>query len=52
MIPIQEMTKQTGITKDSPYANEFMYSASMLWGIILVIDTIYSWSYTFFPSKS
>ncbi|QQK81688.1 hypothetical protein HUG20_18390 [Salicibibacter cibi] len=42
---------ESGHYHTSPYANEFMYSVSMLWGIVLVVDTIYSWSYTVFPSK-
>lgn len=36
----------------SPYANEMMYNISMVWGIVFIIDFIYSWSYTICPSKS
>jgi hypothetical protein len=35
----------------TPYANDTIYGISMVWGIIFVIDFIYSWSYTVFPSK-
>ncbi|MBN6887943.1 hypothetical protein ACUXHY_002244 [Cytobacillus horneckiae] len=35
----------------SPYHKEAIYKISMMWGIAFVIDTIYSWSYTFFPKK-
>ncbi|WP_433958950.1 hypothetical protein [Cytobacillus horneckiae] len=35
----------------SPYHNETIYKISMMWGIVFVVDTIYSWSYTFFPKK-
>ena len=36
----------------SPYANEMMYNISMIWGLVFIIDFIYSWSYTIFPSKN
>lgn len=35
----------------TPYANETLYSISMVWGIVFVVDFIYSWSYTLFPSE-
>lgn len=38
------------ITK-TPYANETTYQISMLWGLVFIVDFIYSWSYTIFPSK-
>lgn len=34
----------------TPYANETVYGISMVWGLIFIIDFIYSWSYTIFPS--
>ena len=37
---------------ETPYANETLYTISMLWGLIFIVDFIWSWSYTFFPSKS
>lgn len=40
-----------GDFKTSPYANETLYSISMVWGIVFVVDFIYSWSYTIFPAK-
>ncbi|MED3646332.1 hypothetical protein P4475_05780 [Halalkalibacterium halodurans] len=40
-----------GTYEQSPYPNETIYSIAMLWGIIFVVDTIYSWSYTVFPKK-
>jgi hypothetical protein len=36
----------------TPYANEPIYRISMVWGLIFIIDFIYSWSYTIIPSKS
>lgn len=42
---------QTGNIDQSPYANESTYSIGMLWGLIFFIDFVWSWSYTFFPSK-
>lgn len=35
----------------TPYSNETIYGISMIWGLIFIIDFIYSWSYTVFPSK-
>lgn len=56
---IEEMIKyitdlswiESGSYKDSPYPNETIYSIGMLWTIIFVVDFIWSWSYTIFPSK-
>lgn len=36
---------------ETPYANETIYGISMVWGIVFIIDFIYSWSYSLFPSK-
>lgn len=37
--------------EDAPYLNETLYRISMIWGFVFIIDFIYSWSYTIFPSK-
>ncbi|GEN46173.1 hypothetical protein [Alkalibacillus haloalkaliphilus] len=42
---------ESGNFEDSPYPNETLYSIGMLWTVIFVIDFIYSWSYTIFPSS-
>ncbi|KHF42052.1 hypothetical protein [Halalkalibacter okhensis] len=42
---------ESGTAKHSPYANETMYSIGMVWGIIFIIDFLYSMSYTVFPSS-
>lgn len=36
---------------ETPYANETMYRISMTWGIVFIIDFIWSWSYTIFPAS-
>ncbi|MCM3741899.1 hypothetical protein M3210_16725 [Oceanobacillus luteolus] len=36
---------------DTPYPNDVIYGISMIWGLVFIIDFIYSWSYTIFPSK-
>ncbi|MCR6105886.1 hypothetical protein HXA34_06210 [Salipaludibacillus agaradhaerens] len=41
---------EAGTAANSPYANETMYAIGMLWGVIFIIDFIYSMSYTIFPS--
>ncbi|MBO1002809.1 hypothetical protein [Pseudogracilibacillus auburnensis] len=42
---------EAGTYENSPYPNETLYAIGMLWGIIFVVDFIWSWSYTIFPSK-
>ncbi|GAA0459836.1 hypothetical protein [Alkalibacillus silvisoli] len=42
---------EAGNYEDSPYPSETLYSIGMVWTIIFVIDFIYSWSYTIFPSS-
>ncbi|UTR14011.1 hypothetical protein MM221_15555 [Salipaludibacillus sp. LMS25] len=42
---------EAGTAANSPYANETMYAIGMLWGVIFIIDFIYSMSYTVFPSE-
>ncbi|GIO23510.1 hypothetical protein [Oceanobacillus sp. J11TS1] len=37
--------------RQSPYASETAYGLSMVWGIIFIVDFIYSWSFTIFPKK-
>ncbi|PAV31693.1 hypothetical protein CIL05_02795 [Virgibacillus profundi] len=37
---------------ETPYPNEIIYGFSQLWGLVFIIDFIYSWSYTIFPSNS
>ncbi|MEN1970174.1 hypothetical protein WMZ97_19140 [Lentibacillus sp. N15] len=43
---------EAGTAEQSPYPNETIYSIGMIWGIVFIVDFIWSWSYTFFPSKS
>lgn len=40
-----------GTSSESPYANETIHGISMVWGIVFIVDFMYSWSYTVFPSK-
>jgi len=35
----------------TPYANDTLYGISAVWGIVFVIDFIYSWSFTFSPAR-
>lgn len=35
----------------SPYTNEMVLHISMIWILIYIVDTVISWSYTFFPSS-
>lgn len=37
---------------ETPYANDTIYGISMIWGLVFIIDFIWSWSYTIFPAKS
>lgn len=43
---------EAGTYEESPYPNETIYSIGILWGLIFIVDFIWSWSYTIFPSKS
>lgn len=36
---------------ETPYPNEMIYNISMVWGIVFIVDFIYSWSYTLFPKS-
>lgn len=38
--------------EETPYANESIYRISMIWGLVFIVDFIWSWSYTVFPSKT
>src|SRR5699024_11014098 len=41
---------EAGTAEESPYPNESVYAIGLIWGIIFIVDLIWSWSYTFFPS--
>ncbi len=41
----------TEAIEETPYPNETLYRISMLWGLIFIIDFIWSISYTIFPAK-
>lgn len=43
---------ESGTAENSPYANELSYSLGIIWGIVFIVDFIYSLSYTLFPGKS
>lgn len=36
---------------ETPYPNEIIYGLSQLWALVFVVDILYSWSYTIFPSN-
>ena len=38
--------------EDTPYPNDTLYGIGVIWGIVFIVDFIYSWSYTLFPDKS
>ncbi|WP_010651971.1 hypothetical protein [Oceanobacillus massiliensis] len=42
---------EEGTAEDSPYPNDIIYGIGVIWGIAFIVDFIYSWSYTLFPSK-
>ncbi|MGN8647276.1 hypothetical protein ACTNEO_14830 [Gracilibacillus sp. HCP3S3_G5_1] len=37
--------------EETPYSNETIYQISMVWGLVFIIDFIWSMSYTIFPAK-
>jgi hypothetical protein len=37
---------------ETPYANETIFGIAMVWGIVFIVDFLYSISYTFFPTSS
>ncbi|CAG9621263.1 hypothetical protein [Sutcliffiella rhizosphaerae] len=40
-----------GTAEGSPYPNDTLFAIGVIWGIVFIVDFIYSWSYTLFPSK-
>lgn len=42
---------EKGMAEGSPYPNDITYGIGMVWGIVFIVDFIYSWSYTLFPKK-
>lgn len=38
--------------QETPYVSDMMYGISMIWGIVFMVDFLYSWSYTIFPANS
>ncbi|CDO03871.1 hypothetical protein BN988_02401 [Oceanobacillus picturae] len=42
---------ERGEAEGSPYPNETIFSIGVIWGLVFIIDFLYSWSYTLFPSK-
>ncbi|WP_152655929.1 hypothetical protein [Oceanobacillus sp. CFH 90083] len=42
---------ETDDYRQSPYASDTAFGLSKLWGLIFIVDFIYSWSYTIFPKK-
>lgn len=42
---------ENGTAAQSPYPNEMTYNIGVIWGLVFIVDFIYSWSYTIFPSK-
>lgn len=42
---------EKGEAEDSPYPNDITFGIGVVWGVVFIIDVIYSWSYTFFPKK-
>jgi len=42
---------ENGTAAQSPYPNEITYNIGVIWGLVFIVDFIYSWSYTIFPSK-
>ena len=42
---------EEGTPEESPYPNEAVYAVGIIWGIVFIVDFIWSWSYTLSPSK-
>ena len=40
---------EKGVARESPYPNDATFRIGVVWGIVFIIDFIYSWSYTLFP---
>lgn len=43
---------EKGIAKESPYPNDVTLGIGVIWGIVFIVDFIYSWSYTLLPKKA
>lgn len=41
----------TGSYESSPYNSQIAYNIGIIWTIVFVVDFLYSWSYTLFPSS-
>lgn len=42
---------EAGTGEGSPYPNDVTFGIGVIWGLVFLIDFIYSWSYTIFPKK-
>lgn len=42
---------EAGTGEGSPYPNDVTFGIGVIWGLVFMIDFIYSWSYTIFPKK-
>lgn len=42
---------EEGNAENSPYSSDMTLAVGTIWGIVFIVDFIYSWSYTVFPSK-
>lgn len=42
---------EEGKAEHSPYSSDMTLAVGTIWGIVFIVDFIYSWSYTVFPSK-
>ncbi|MBU9724279.1 MULTISPECIES: hypothetical protein [Bacillaceae] len=42
---------EAGTSEQSPYPTETLYYIGMIWSVVFIVDFLYSWSYTIFPSK-
>lgn len=40
-----------GVAEGSPYPNDAIFGIGTIWGIVFIVDFVYSWSYTLFPDK-
>lgn len=43
---------EEGNYENSPYGSDLAFGIGVIWTIVFVVDFLYSWSYTVFPSKS
>lgn len=42
---------EAGTAEQSPYGSDTMYYIGMIWGLVFIVDFLYSMSYTIFPSR-